>query len=192
MMRSWESAPIGHAAEISAKIRQTLPILTTQRLRLRAPLIADFDAWAAIECGERGVHIGGPFSREEAWLDFSQAIAGWVLKGTGLWSVERLADGELVGFVLLHHEFGDPEVELGFLFTQAGEGQGYATEAALAALNHAFATLNWPTLVSYVDPANARSIRLNERLGATLDPSVQVEDADPCLVYRHPNPRGAR
>lgn len=187
MMRPWESAPTGRAAEISANVRRVLPVLTTQRLRLRAPLIADFDAWAAIECGERGVHIGGPFSREEAWLDFSQAIAGWVLKGSGLWSVERLADGELVGFVLLHHEFGDPEVELGFLFTKAGEGQGYATEAALAARDHAFVTLNWPTLVSYVDPANARSIKVSESLGARLDRSVKLEDTDLCLVYRHPN-----
>ncbi len=189
MMHPWEAAPTGRAAEISASIRRAMPILTTQRLRLRAPLISDFDAWAAIECGERGVHIGGPFSREEAWLDFSQAVAGWVLKGTGLWSVERLADGELVGFVLLHHEYGDPEVELGFLFTQAGEGQGYATEAAAAARDHAYTVLNWPTLVSYVDPANTRSIRLTERLGARLDRSVILDGTDPCLAYRHPNPK---
>ncbi len=191
MTRPWEMAPIGHAAEISTNIRQALPTLTTQRLRLRAPLISDFDAWAAIECGGRGVHIGGPLTREEAWLDFSQAIAGWVLKGTGLWSVERLADAELVGFVLLHHEFGDPEAELGFLFTQAGEGQGYAAEAALAAHDHAFVTLDWPTLVSYIDPANGRSIRLTERLGARLDRSAILDDEDTCVTYRYQNPRGA-
>ena len=51
-----------------------------------------------------------------------------------------------------------------------------------AARHFAFGILKWPSVVSYIDPANARSIALVERLGATLD--TAASDAD-LLVYRH-------
>ncbi len=74
-----------------------------------------------------------------------------------------------------------------------GEGNGIATEAARACVAHAYDTLGWDTVVSYIDPDNARSIALAERLGATLDtqatpPTRKDPDATDALVYRHPSP----
>ena len=185
MTAPWERAPDGPAAGIAAGpaagIAAAIPELGTQRLRLRAPRIGDFAAYAGIATTERGVHIGGPMTREEAWLDFVQLVAGWTLRGHGVWSVERRADGALVGFVLIGLEPGDLEPELGFLFVAGAEGHGYAREAAAAARDFAHGALGWDTIVSYIAPENARSIRLAERLGARRE--ARTEGG--ALVFRH-------
>ncbi len=185
----WEAASTGPAASLTTAITAPIPTIATTRLRLRAPRIADFEAYAAITTSSRGSLIGGPFTREEAWLDFSQLVAGWILRGFGLWSVETLAGETLVGFVMLNHEFGDDEPELGYLLVTEAEGKGYASEAAQAARHFAFGILKWPSVVSYIDPGNARSIALVERMGATLD--TAASDAD-LLVYRHLASGGAK
>lgn len=182
----WETPPTGAAAALAARVAATVPELTTPRLRLRAPRIEDFEGYAAIATTERGLYIDGPMSRRDAWLDFSQIVAGWMLKGHGLWSVEAREDGTLLGFALLAMEYGDLEPELGFLFLAEAEGRGYAREAAEAVRTFAFERLGLPTVVSYVDPDNARSIRLAERLGARLEPDP-IEGA---RVYRHQRPEG--
>jgi RimJ/RimL family protein N-acetyltransferase len=45
---------------------------------------------------------------------------------------------------------------------------GASSDAARAALGEAFGRLGWPRVVSLIDPANARSVRLAERLGERL------------------------
>ncbi len=184
MTAPWETASEGPAAAIAAGLAARIPALETPRLRLRAPRIEDFAGYAAIATTERGVHIGGPMRREDAWLDFAQMVAGWTLRGHGLWSVERRADGVLLGFVPLGFEPGDREPELGFLFLAEAEGQGYAREAVEAARAFAFDALGWSSVVSYVAPGNFRSIGLAERLGARREPGM----VDGSLVYRHHPP----
>lgn len=176
-----ETPPVGIPAEQAARFQALVPVLTTRRLTLRAPQVADFDTYAEIVCGPRGAYIGGPMNREDAWFDFIQLSSCWQLHGHGGWTIT--GGGETLGFVILGLEPGDQEVELGFLFRAAAEGQGYAREAAIAARNHAFNTLNLPSLVSYIAPKNTRSAALAERLGAYPDGTV-----DGCTIYRHPNP----
>jgi hypothetical protein len=48
-------------------------------------------------------------------------------------------------------------------------GEGVRRRAARAALDEAFGRLGWPRVISLIDPANTRSIRLAERLGERLD-----------------------
>jgi RimJ/RimL family protein N-acetyltransferase len=185
--RPWEMPSQGGAAVIARTIAKTVPGIATARLSLRAPRIEDFDAYAEIVTTERGVHVGGPMTREEAWLDFAQMVAGWLLRGHGVWSVERREDGRLLGFVLIGFEPGDLEPELGFLFRAEAEGRGYAHEAGSAARGFAFATLGLPRVVSYVAPENSRSIRLVERLGGVRE----AQTVDGSLVFSHvPNSGG--
>jgi RimJ/RimL family protein N-acetyltransferase len=182
-VNGWETPPTGAAATLAAEVRASVPELVTPRLRLRAPEVADFDAYARFATSERARFIGGPMTREAAWLDFAQMVAGWLLHGHGVWSVERRDDGALLGFLPLVHEAGDPEPELGFLFLTEAEGRGYAREAAEAARGFAFDRLGWPSVVSYIDPGNARSISLAERLGARRDGTEAGS-----LVFRHHAP----
>jgi len=163
-----EIAVPGPAADFATALCARLPVLETARLRLRAPVLADFDAWAEILCGPASPWLGGPFTRDDAFVEFAAAMGTWLLHGHGVWTVEPKAGGDILGFVLLGFEPGDQGPELGYLFRPRAEGQGYATEAATALRDHAFTTLGMDRLVSYVAPENTPSARLAARLGAEL------------------------
>ncbi|MGP3698348.1 GNAT family N-acetyltransferase [Rhodobacter sp. NSM] len=182
MTQPWTHPLTCGAAMQAAGVASAVPELLTERLRLRAPRLEDFPTYARIVCSDRGIHVDGPMTPEQAWDDFCRMVATWLLRGHGVWSVE--ASAELLGFVLIGMEPGDPEPELGFLFTAEAEGQGHAQEAAEAARAHAFGALGLPSLVSCIAPENFRSRRLAERLGARPDPGT----LDGVLVYRHPVP----
>lgn len=180
-----EAAPTGASAVFAARLQDMLPRLETRRLILRAPVIGDFQAYGQILMSERAVHLQGPFSRREAWLDFTQCVAMWHLRGHGLWTITAKGDAAVLGFVLICMEYGDREPELGWFLTEAAEGHGYAQEAAEAARDHGTGPLALASLVSYIDPPNARSIRLAERLGAVRDEAAAASFDEPVLVYRH-------
>ena len=177
-----ETPRTGAAAHFAIALQGHLPTLATDRLILRAPRVTDFDTYAQIACTSRGQHLGGPMTREDAWLDFSQMTSTWLLHGHGLWTIGHA--GDIAGFVVLGFEPGDQEPELGFMLTKQAEGMGIGFEAAQAALTHAFDTLGWSTLVSYIDPANTRSISLARRLGALPDGEI-TDDGDTTLIYRY-------
>ncbi len=160
-----------------------VPVLHTARLRLDAPTEADFEGYAAIVCGPRGAWVGGPLSRRAAWLDFSQMAAGWVLRGYGALSIRARGTGAWRGLVLVHHERGDPEPELGWLVAEAAEGRGVAREAGEAMLAWAWRATGLPALASYVAPDNARAIRLALRLGGR-----EVEGPPGVLTFRYERP----
>jgi RimJ/RimL family protein N-acetyltransferase len=167
---------------------QTLaPTLATPRLTLRPMRPGDWPAYAAFMAGARSVHMGGPLDAQAAWGSFCHDAAGWALWGAGALMVE--AAGETVGQVGVSHGPRFPEAELGWLLYDGAGGRGYAAEAAGALRDWAFAA-GMPTLVSYIDPANAASIRLAERLGAVRDPDAVPQDAGD-LVYRHRPTAGA-
>ena len=183
------AAPTGAAAAEAARLQAALPRLETDRLILRAPRIEDFALYGAIMMSDRAVHMDGPLSRRDAWLDFCQCVACWTLRGHGLWAIEARDSGATLGFIPTCFEDGDLEPELGWFIDEAAEGRGIAFEAAEAVKAWALDSLALPALVSYIDPPNARSIALAERLGAWPDPVASVElsraqGAD-VLVYRH-------
>jgi RimJ/RimL family protein N-acetyltransferase len=175
-----EIAIPGPAATFAATLSGLLPQIETARLRLRAPQLSDFDAWAEIFTGPAGPHLGGPFDRDDAFTEFVATCGLWLLRGHGLWTVEPRAGGDVLGFVLIGFEPGDQEPELGYLFRPSAERQGFATEAARALRDHAFTAMGMDRLVSYIDPENPASIRVAERLGAT-----RLADFDGAQVWVH-------
>lgn len=160
------------------------PILRTPRLVLRMPEMDDFPAYAALMTSDRARYMGGPFDAKGAWFSFCHDVAQWALMGHGALMVDT-HDGVCVGQVGINHGPLYPETELGWMVYAEHEGRGYAFEAAAALRDWAFGVRGLGTLVSYVDPDNARSSRLAERLGATLDPDAERQDPTD-LVYRHP------
>lgn len=180
MILAHERPVAGPAADFAAALRAQLPVLDTPRTRLRAPVLTDFDAWAEVLCGPATAFLGGPFDRDEAYMEFAASMGSWLLRGHGPWTVEDKATGEVLGFVILGLEPGDEEPELGYLFRPMAEGRGLAHEAALAARDHGLATLALPSLVSMVGLGNTRSDRLARRLGARPDGIRQG-----CTVWRH-------
>ena len=165
----------------------TIPTLETERLILRGPVVDDFDSYADIFASPRSSYMGGPYSRDRAWQEFAADNIGWILHGFGYWTVTDKETDSYIGAVGMANPPSYPERELGWMLHPNCEGKGYAREAAIAARNHAYKGWSWSTVVSYVDPENARSIRLAERLGCAVDTDAKAPDAGD-LVYRHPSP----
>ncbi len=165
------------------------PTLSTDRLTLRPQRVEDFEPFAATLATDRSRWMGGPCSRREAWLWFAADSGSWSLNDTGGWTVERRTDGTVLGQVGVNKPDFFPEIELGWMLHDGFEGNGYALEAAQAARDWAFGPRDLSTLVSYIDPDNAASIRLAQRLGAVRDGAAERPDAGD-LVYRHPHPQG--
>jgi RimJ/RimL family protein N-acetyltransferase len=162
----------------------TPPALPTGRLILRAPRLADFEPYADFFASPRSGYEDGPKSRGEAWREFASAAGQWALRGYGAWSIEERATGAYVGEVCIFHPAHYPEPEIGWTLMEPFEGRGLAYEAACAARDWAWTALGLASLVSYIDAANRRSIRLAERLGARLDPAAAKPELDDCVVYR--------
>lgn len=177
MMRCLQP-PTGRAAAAARDYAMPVPVLETERLRLRAPCMEDLPLWTSIWTDPTGANT---LDQEGAWENFCTYVAGWTLHGHGLWSVERKSDDTLVGFVLLGLEWGDEAPELGWALSSEHRGKGYAVEAASAAQSHALALFGPGVVLSYIAEDNAGSIKVAERLGAT-----RIENFDETTrVYSH-------
>lgn len=168
-----------------------IPTVQTERLTLRGAQRSDFDGYAAMLADPRMEYMGGPFDRGAAWSEFNKAIASWHLSGFGGWMITSTA-GDLLGEVGITQSHRFPEPELGWTLTAQAEGHGYGFEAATAARDWFWQNTQRDALVSYVDPANARSAALARKLGAAPDPHATLptgETADETTVYRHARPQ---
>ena len=159
------------------------PTLTTARLTLRMPVMADFAHRAAFYASERSVWEGGPFDAATAWRVWASEVGQWPLLGYGPFSVDDRASGQYVGEVGIYQPQGYPEPELGWFVTPAAEGRGIAAEAARCILLWARKTLQWDHLVNYIDPGNARSIALATRLGGTRADRPGVDAGDVVMLH---------
>ena len=146
-----------------------IPCLETERLRLRELRGDDLDAWAAIMADpDVARYIApAPMTRDEAWRSIAAAIGHWHLRGYGSWIVERKSDGALLGRVGMINPEGWPGLEIGWTLGKPYWGQGYATEAAAAAMRFAFLTQPVDRLISNIDPDNTPSQAVARRLGET-------------------------
>jgi RimJ/RimL family protein N-acetyltransferase len=82
------------------------------------------------------------------------------------WGIARLKDNCIIGTVALFRwDFGSGNVEIGFALGSAYWGMGYMHEALQAALAYGFNEIDLRRIEADVDPRNALSIRLLERLG---------------------------
>lgn len=168
-------------------------MLHTARLVLRKPQGADWPMARDFFTSDRAAGVGGPHSEGQAWRHFASEIGHWDILGFGMWAVTRRGDDRCLGLIGPWCPVDWPETEIGWLiFDPAVEGTGIATEAAQAAISHAWDVLSWDTIVHYIAPTNTRSIRLAEKLGARLDPDApQPIPGKPSLVYRQPKPGAA-
>jgi [ribosomal protein S5]-alanine N-acetyltransferase len=109
--------------------------------------------------------------------------------GFGKWAAIERAGGKLIGYCGIELYEGGPDVELGFALARSAWGRGYATEAASAWLEHAFTVLGFTRVLALVQPANAASIRVLEKLGMRHAGTILLIGGD-WLLYeaRPPSP----
>jgi RimJ/RimL family protein N-acetyltransferase len=153
-----------------------IPRLFTERLILREYRPADFEPFAAFMADPEVVRFlhGVPMTRADAWRMLSTMIGHWTMRGYGTWAVERKSDGVFLGRVGLINPEGWPGLEVGWMLGRPYWGQGYATEAAEAALHYAFLTQPEDRIISLIDPENKASQAVARRIGESRGPQHDI------------------
>ena len=112
-------------------------------------------------------YVGSPAGARSP-AETAERFRQWIREGEGrlgFWRVERRGDGVFLGIgALIPMPTGD-DVELGYRLARHAWGQGIATEAARALVDHAFRTMALPRLVAVTYPENRASQRVLEKLG---------------------------
>ncbi|MFN3577654.1 MAG: GNAT family N-acetyltransferase [Tabrizicola sp.] len=162
----------------------TVPVILTERLRLRALRLADFDAFAELHASPHAALMWALTSRDAAWDRFLALTGEWALRGAGTWALADRRSDAFVGHVgfLQPHDADEPE--LGWALVAGAVGRGLAREGARAALDwgrqHGMAAP-----VSHVDARNVRSLRLAERLGAVETGRTTFAPEAVAVHFRH-------
>jgi RimJ/RimL family protein N-acetyltransferase len=152
-----------------------MPRIETKRLVLREWRSDDFEDYAALCADQQVMHfLGGVQERGDAWRSMAGAIGHWHMRGYGMWIVTQKTDGVFVGRVGLVNPEGWPSLEVGWALGRGYWGQGYATEAAAAAMRYGFLTQSVDRLISSIDPDNAPSQAVAKRLGETKGERMQL------------------
>jgi RimJ/RimL family protein N-acetyltransferase len=124
----------------------------------------------------------------DAWV--TAARTHWIDHGFGPWVVELPGEAAMIGVVGLSNlRFAlpfAPAVEAAWRLARSYWGQGYAYEAARAAIDDGFARLGLKEIVAFTVPANRASCRVMEKLGMTHDPAEDFDFEHPRLPPGHP------
>jgi RimJ/RimL family protein N-acetyltransferase len=133
--------------------------------------------------------MGRPFDPAYAAGRFEHHLEHWEQHGFGMWLVQERLSGQVAGWAGPAHPTYVPElagaVEIAWALRRAFWGQGLASEAAIASAEAAFAHLALDEVVSLINPANARSISVADRLGMNPAEVVRRPDTGEVLrVYR--------
>lgn len=163
--------------------------IRTSRLTLRRWQPTDADAFAEMNADPRVCeHLPATLTRYESDDLLDRIELQFSEHGLGLWLVERATDCEFLGFTGLSiPRFTAPfmpAVEIGWRLASRHWGQGFATEAARAALADGFERLELREIVSFTTPANERSRSVMRRIGMQHDSSDDF--MHPHLPEGHP------
>jgi RimJ/RimL family protein N-acetyltransferase len=173
-------ASLGPCCGQHPPLDQPLGDVTTERLDLRRFRDEDLDELAAVFATVEvwRYPFGRGLTRDETAGFLDRQIASWDRCGFGLWAVVERSSGRLTGFVGLSIPAFLPEIlpaiEVGWRLHPDVWGQGYASEAARAALDESFSTLGLDVVCSVPQSDNAASVRVCERLGLRLARRVDI------------------
>jgi ribosomal-protein-alanine N-acetyltransferase len=148
-----------------------LVALETERLRLR-PWQADDRP--ALERMARDAEMMRYVTHGRTWSDdaidelLERQARHLELHGVCFFAAELKAGGEVVGLVGLQ-PLDSGEFELGWWIWKDYWGQGLATEAARVFVDHAREVMNLDSLVAVIEPDNAASIRVADKLGLRFE-----------------------
>lgn len=175
--------------------RGGIPVLTSPRLVLRGPRIADIDALSAMwaDPGVSRFISAAPTTRDGVWARFLNNQAHWDLFGHGYWAVDSREDRGFLGAVgLIKFRRGiDPACvdlpEAGWVFCRTAWGRGYASEAVAAMLAWADRTLNAASTVCIINPEHAASRRVAQNNGYTERDLAEFSGAAVQIMQRPRN-----
>ena len=145
------------------------PRITTDRLSLTPLSRADAEAVFAYRSLPEVCRYQGwePMRLEDA-VGFIESLESVQFDSPDTWfqlGIRLLESDALVGDLGVHFLEDGEQVEIGFTLAPVAQGGGLATEAVTGLLDHLFGVLKKHRVSASVDPRNARSLRLLQRLG---------------------------
>jgi RimJ/RimL family protein N-acetyltransferase len=162
--------------------------LRTARLLLREWRPSDVEPFAAMSADPEVMAMLPPLPDRascEAWIERMRAHRDE--HGFSYWAVELPGETDLIGAIGLSSvrtlPFA-PAVEIGWRLARRYWGEGYATEAARAAIEDGFFRLGLEEIVAFTVPANRRSWRIMEQFGMRRDPDHDFDH--PQIPEGHP------
>jgi RimJ/RimL family protein N-acetyltransferase len=134
-------------------------------------------------------YIGGaPQDSTQAAAALEHMRWHWAEHGFGRWALERASDGAFLGFCGVGFPTTFPELatrpEIGWRLGRQYWGNGYATEAAIAARDHFFTTFPYSELISIAHPDNIASHRVMRKIGMRRVDDVATARRGTVSVHR--------
>ncbi len=144
-------------------------VLTTPRLVLCPVTPRDHAAllahWTTPDV-RRFLFDGGIMSADEVTEAIEDSARDFAAAGYGVWLIHEKDRADLIGTAGLRplEHLG---LEIFYSLAPGWWGEGYATEAARAVVEHALGPLGRPEVLAEVDEGNTASVAVVERLGMT-------------------------
>lgn len=150
-----------------------VPIVETERLRLRAHCRDDYEAACAMWADPAVVRfIGGvPSTGAQTWSRLLTYMGHWQAMKYGYWAIEEKSTGAFAGEIGFADFKRDIDAamqnvpELGFALVSRAHGKGYGSEAVAAVLAWGDAHLPSRRTVCIVNEGNAASLHIVENAG---------------------------
>ena len=153
--------PVADDAEPFLEIHQDPGVIARQQVTLTAPP-------GGIEVGARNV---------------DRMLRHWDTLGYGQWAVVERATARVIGCVGFQHP-ESAEVELGWIMRRSRWGNGFATEAARAAIDWAWRTGTLDYVMSLIGKDNPASIRVATKIGQRLEgEGICPSSGENMLIY---------
>jgi RimJ/RimL family protein N-acetyltransferase len=176
----------------------TAPILTTERLILRAHTGDDFADCLRLWTDPDVVRFfGGKASgRDEVWNRILRYAGLWSVLGYGYWAMTDretgafLGEGGLANFERPIEPALGQVPETGWALIGAAHGRGLATEAMRAVLGWADETLACERTCCIIEPSNRASVRVANKLGYEFDRTARLRGSE-IEVFQRPRGGGA-
>jgi RimJ/RimL family protein N-acetyltransferase len=170
------------------------PVLTSERLVLRVPTLADAEESAAMWADPVVTRFigGAPSPASAAWTRLLAYVGHWDLMGYGYFAVRERATGRFVGEsgIADHRREIDPPLgphEAGFALVPWAHGRGYATEALRTVLAWGDTALRVARTTCLIAPDNAASHRVVQKCGYERVREALYKGA-PTVVYERRAP----
>jgi len=172
------------AAGTTALVDRLVPVLETERLRLRGHRVDDYATLAAMWSDPNVIRfIGGtPFTAQESWMRLLRYPGMWCLLGYGFWAIEEKASGRMIGdigYMDVKRAIEPPldgMPELGWALAPDVHGRGYASEALAAVLAWGKCRFGAHRAACIIDEDNVASVRVAQKAGFRFSHEVTLHD----------------
>jgi len=161
-------------------------MIETARLLIRPLAASDAEPLAALWSDPAVTrYMGGPRDAATVRRQLGEDARARTVRRLDLWPVVEKATGQTIGDCGLTEKDvdGKKEIELVYVLMSSAWGRGLATEAAAAIRDYAFQHLALPRLIALIDPENAASARVAEKVGMHLERETRRAGGKTMHIY---------